>query len=99
MLVAGFGDLFGDVPPERGVHDVVAGILRIEVAEAVMMLGGPEEISGAGRLHQPDPLLGIEISRFQQLVLVVVDLPRDALGHLPFFGAGPPEEMRHHVEN
>jgi hypothetical protein len=62
-LAAGVGKLRDDValpsPPWRGAHRVIRRLRRPE-AEAVVVLGGEDDVRGAGVLRDGDPLAAIQ---------------------------------------
>jgi len=76
VLLAGVGELLEHVPLEWRVADVVVRVLRRPDAESVVVLGGDDEVLRAGGFGHPDPLLGVERSRVEALVELVVFLDR-----------------------
>ena len=64
--VGGFLQLLDDVALERRVvDDVVGGDCGIIQREAVVMLRGDDDISGAAILEGPCPLVGVELGRIK----------------------------------
>jgi len=94
--MAGVRNLAHDVFAIRRARagDLIIGELRIELAEAVVVLGGEHEILHAGVLGKLHPLVGVELDRVEDAVEVIVDLHRDVAGvgvvpPAPFPGPGP----------
>ena len=87
---AGVGQFLHDVAFKRGRHDVEVGVFGVEQAEAVVVLGGDDDVLGPGILGDPDPLVGIEFHRIELLHKLFVLLQRDlaALAN-PFGVIGP----------
>jgi len=62
LFFAFFGQLLHDIPPERrGVHHIVIGIGRIKQAEAVVVLGGNDDVFHARFFGQAYPFFGAEL--------------------------------------
>ncbi len=60
--------------------DLVVGEFRIELAEAVVVLGGEDQVLHAGVFGELHPLVGVELHRVEHAVEVVVDLDRHVAG-------------------
>ena len=74
LLAARGGELLDHVAAERRVHDVEIGLLRVEHAKAVVVLGGEDDVFHAGVFGDFDPLVGVELHRVESLVEVIVFL-------------------------
>ena len=77
MAMGGVGQLAADVAMEGRRGDAVVGAeLRGPHREAVVMLGGEDDVFHARALGQPHPGVGVELHRVEALVKVVVDVGR-----------------------
>jgi hypothetical protein len=75
--IAGLGQLGHDVALEGGGHDVVVGVLRVEEAEAVVMLARDHDVLHARVTGGPGPLVGVEANRVEPLQELIVGVDRD----------------------
>ena len=65
MLIAGLGKLRDDVSAEGGMHYVKRITRGIKEREALVMLGGDDEILHPAFLSKRDPLVGGKIDRIE----------------------------------
>ncbi len=82
LAAAGVGHLAHHVTAQRRGHDVEVGLVRIEEAEAVVVLGGDDQVPHAGALGEAGPGTRVEVGRrevgAEAVVLVERDLGRGA---------------------
>jgi hypothetical protein len=91
LSVAGIGQLLQDIALEGRGGNVEIRVLGIEQAEAVVMLGGDDDVFHTGAFCHPHPLVGIEPDRVE-LAHELVVLGKGDLGGCadPFGVIGPP---------
>ena len=88
LLLAGFGQFGHRIAFEGGrVDDVEGRQLRAEHREAVVMLGGDDDVLAAGLFGQLDPLVGVELRRVELGGELFIFLHRDFLVELHPFAA------------
>ena len=89
LFAGGVGEFLDDIALERsGVHDV-EGVGGLEHREAVVVLGGDDDVFHAGILGDFDEVIGIELGGVELVgVLVVLGDGNPGVVHDPFADAG-----------
>ena len=71
-LPAGLREHLEDVLPVAGPHNVIVRVGAVEDAEAVVVLGGDDDVPDPGDPGQPDPLFGIEVHRIEVVRVILI---------------------------
>ncbi len=79
-LLAGVGEFFQVVPPERGVGHLEIRLRRVPQVKSIMVLGDDDDVFEAPGLRDVHPLFGIEFFDFKILRISLPNLVRNRAG-------------------